>query len=73
MSIEFNSPARLDDLLEARLWLGERRGASFSFAQELWRGEDCLLRASVKIACLHADAFQPRALPPWLVAAIEPA
>lgn len=71
MSLEFESPARLDDLLEARLWPGERRGASFAFAQELWRGDDCLLRARVKIACLHAGAFRPRALPPWLVAAIE--
>jgi len=71
MSIEFESPARLDDLLEARLWAGERRGASFSFAQELWRGKDCLLRARVKVACLHAGAFRPRALPPWLAAAID--
>ena len=71
MSIEFEGPARLDDVLESRLRLAERRRASFSLAQELWRGPECLLRARVRIACLHASTFRPRAMPPWLVAAIE--
>jgi len=71
MQVEFEGAARLDDVLESRLWLTGRRGASFELAQELWRGSQCLLRAGVKIACLHANAFRPRPLPPWLVAAIE--
>ena len=71
MQVEFEGAARLDDVLESRLWLTGRRGASFSLAQELWRGGQCLLRAGVKIACLHANAFRPRPLPPWLVAAIQ--
>lgn len=71
LGIEFKAPARLDDVLESRLQLTELRGASFSLAQELWRGQDCLLRAQVKIACLRASSFRPRPLPPWLVAAIE--
>ena len=71
MPLGFEKPARLDDVLDSRLWLSDRRGASFALAQELWRGDECLLRASVRIACLHARAFRPRALPPWLVEAIE--
>jgi acyl-CoA thioester hydrolase len=71
LQVEYEGPARLDDLLESRLWLEERRGASFSLRQELWRGADCLLRAGLRIACLHAGALRPRALPPWLVVAIE--
>jgi acyl-CoA thioester hydrolase len=70
LRLDFDAPARLDDLLESRLRLLDRGGASFSVAQELWRGADCLLRAEVKIACLRASSFRPRALPPWLVAAI---
>jgi len=70
MQLEFDKPARLDDVLDSRLWLRERRGASFTLVPELWRGADCLLRASVQVACLHAGAFRPRKLPPWLVAAI---
>jgi acyl-CoA thioester hydrolase len=71
LRLEFDAPARLDDLLEARLRLTGLRGASFSLGQELWRGNDCLLRAEVRIACLHASSFRPRALPPWLLAAIQ--
>lgn len=71
LQVEYEAPARLDDLLESRLRLEGRRGASFSLLQELWRGQQCLLRAGVKVACLHAGALKPRALPPWLVAAIE--
>jgi acyl-CoA thioester hydrolase len=70
MQLEFEKPARLDDVLDARLFVRRRGRASFELAQELWRGNDCLLRASVKVACLYAGAFRPRALPPWLVEAI---
>ena len=70
MQLEFEKPARLDDVLDTRLWLRQRGRASFVLAQELWRGGECLLRASVKVACLHAAAFRPRALPPWLVEAV---
>jgi len=71
MHMEFEKPARLDDVLDSRLRLTERRGASFSVSQELWRGDECLLRADVKVACLRASTFKPRSLPPWLVEAIE--
>jgi len=70
MQLDFEKAAKLDDLLESRLWLRERRGASFTVVQELWRDADCLLRASVQVACLHAGAFRPRKLPPWLLEAI---
>ena len=71
MQLEVEGAARLDDLLDSRLWVTGLRGASFELAQELWRDGQCLLRAGVKIACLHANAFRPRPLPPWLVAAIQ--
>jgi acyl-CoA thioester hydrolase len=71
LQVEFEAPARLDDLLEARLRVSERGGASFVLVQELWRKADCLLRAEVKIACLHASSFRPRKMPPWLAAAID--
>ena len=67
MRIDFLKPARLDDLLEVTVSLKERRAASFLVSQELFRGQECLLRADVRIACLHASSFKPRALPSWLV------
>ena len=67
MRIDFLKPARLDDVLEVTVSLKERRAASFLVSQELFRGQECLLRADVRIACLHASSFKPRALPSWLV------
>ena len=67
MRVDFLKPARLDDLLQVNVSLKERRSASFLVAQELFRGDECLLRADVRIACLRASNFRPRALPDWLV------
>jgi acyl-CoA thioester hydrolase len=67
MRIDFLKPARLDDVLQVTVSLKERRPASFSLVQELFRGQECLLRADVRIACLQASNFKPRALPTWLV------
>jgi acyl-CoA thioester hydrolase len=67
MQLDFLKPAKLDDELFATVLLAERRQASFTVAQELLRGGECLLRAQVRIACLNASQFRPRALPDWLV------
>jgi len=67
MRLDFLKPARLDDVLQANVSLVERRQASFTLAQELFRGDECLLRADVRIACLTASNFRPRAMPSWLV------
>lgn len=67
MHIDFLKPARLDDVLQVSVSLKERRSASFLLTQELFRGAECLLRAQVRIACLHASNFRPRAMPAWLV------
>ena len=69
MRLDFLKPARLDDELQATVRLQERRNASFTVAQELFRGEDCLLRAEVRIACLQASRFRPCAMSDWLVPA----
>jgi acyl-CoA thioester hydrolase len=67
MRIDFIGPARLDEELTVTVVLKERRTASFLVTQELFRGGQCLLRAEVRIACLTASTFKPRALPSWLV------
>jgi acyl-CoA thioester hydrolase len=71
LSVEFEAPARLDDVLDVRLRLTGLRRASFELEQELWRDGQCLLRAGVRIACLQASTFKPRGLPPRLLAAIQ--
>jgi acyl-CoA thioester hydrolase len=72
MTLDFLKPARLDDEVVTTVVLGERRPASFTVAQELLRGDTCLLRAQVRIACLTASDFRPRALPDGIVPAPTP-
>ena len=71
MQMDFIKPARLDDVLHVTVMPKERRGASFTMEQELFRGDECLLRARVRIACLQASTFRPRSLPLWLIAISE--
>lgn len=68
MALEFHRPARLDDELQASVTLLERRHASLQFAQQITRGDEVLVDAKVRAACLVASSFKPRALPGWLFA-----
>ena len=63
MRVDFRKPARLDDVLSATVALRECRGASLVMAQEIRRGEELLLDATVRIASLHAGSFRPRPIP----------
>ena len=63
MQIDFRAPARLDDQLEVSVDLIECRGASFSVAQRVLRGDAVLIEAKVRIAALAASSFRPRPIP----------
>ena len=62
LTIDYLAPARFDDLLEVRTRITRLRGASIEMAQEVWRGETCLSRAALSVACIDA-AGRPRRLP----------
>ena len=62
MQIEWRRPARYDDLLTVTADLAERGRASFSFLQTVLRGEELLVRASVRCAALDAQSLKPRRL-----------
>lgn len=70
MRLEFLRPARLDDALSVAVALGERRRASLLMRQTIRRGETLLLDAEVKVACVAAADFRPRAVPEALAAAL---
>jgi acyl-CoA thioester hydrolase len=70
-NIRYHRPARFDDELAVTVRLGELRGASVVFEQEIRRGNgdaELLLSASVRAACLASDSLRPRPLPRALVA-----
>ncbi len=62
LTIDYLAPALFDDLLEVRTRITRLRGASLEMAQEVWRGETCLSRAAVTIACMGGGG-RPQRLP----------
>jgi acyl-CoA thioester hydrolase len=69
-NIRYHRPARFDDKLLVSVGVGERRGASFVMQQEICRdaaGNELLVSATVRAACLDSDTLRPRPLPATLV------
>jgi acyl-CoA thioester hydrolase len=53
MSLDFIRPARMDDLLTILTRTRVLRGASMQLAQEVRRGDECLVAAEVTVACVR--------------------
>ncbi|MBV8622339.1 MAG: tol-pal system-associated acyl-CoA thioesterase [Herbaspirillum sp.] len=82
-SVEYLSPARLDDELRLTVVVEKLRNASMEFIQEAWRlpsgdgsgacdGEPRLLaRGSITVVCVDQDSFRPRPIPPELLSSIK--
>jgi acyl-CoA thioester hydrolase len=68
-TVRYVRPARLDDLLEVRCWISERKRASFRFAYEI-RNEarEVVAAGSTLHACWDPATSKVIALPPWLQA-----
>ena len=63
-SIDYQAPARLDDVLKLTLGIEKLGRASVHFVQHAWRGEQLLCSAHVKVGCVDTTTVRPRALPP---------
>lgn len=53
-NVEYLKPARLHEELVVTTELTELRGASLTLGQDVWRGEELLVRAEVKLACIDS-------------------
>ncbi len=62
LTIDYLAPAVFDDLLEIRTRIARLRGASLEMAQEVRRGDACLSRAVVTVACMDGKG-RPQRLP----------
>jgi len=75
LEARYRRPARLDDLLAISCEPARDGGASFAFAQRIWRDssrQELLLEAGVRIACLDASSLKPRRLPEVLLRELPP-
>lgn len=70
-AVEYFRPARLDDELEVRSHVTELKGATVKTRQCVLRGDDELVRADVRIACIDLNG-RPRRLPQAVLSALKP-
>jgi acyl-CoA thioester hydrolase len=67
MQIAWKRAAQHDDLLNVTAELLEMRGASFTFRQQVRRGDELMVDATVRAAAIDADSLKPRRLSPALL------
>lgn len=71
--VRYVKPARLDDLLEVRCWVGERKRASFRFEYELRNEAGELIATGHTLhACWDPASSKMIAIPEWLRAVMAP-
>jgi len=69
MQIEFLKPARMDDMLEVETTPVEVKGASIMLRQRVLRGDETLVEARVRVACVSGG--RPRPIPKPLRLAMQ--
>jgi len=71
MTLNFKKPARFNDALSVRSHIIKVLGASFEFKQKIFRDNELLCDAVVKIACLNSNQFRPMSIPSFLLTEIQ--
>lgn len=72
MAIEYLRPARLDDALDVTARLRRVGGSTVEFAQSISRGQEPVVEAGVKVACVRIAAARPARIPGELRAVLVP-
>lgn len=62
-NVRYLRPARLDDVLHITAEIVEIAGASMSFLQVAWRGEERLVEGGIRIGCVDSTSLKPRRIP----------
>ncbi len=73
-TVRYLRPARLDDPLCVRSWIGERKRASFLFRYQIRHGEsgDLIASGETRHACWHPETQKMIAIPVWLEPLLAP-
>lgn len=71
LAIEYVQPALFNDLLEVGVELINARGSVLEMAQPVRRGEQTLVTAGVKVACLNTRSFKPVRIPQPILAKLS--
>jgi acyl-CoA thioester hydrolase len=68
VKVNYRRPARLDDELTVTCLPVPEGRASIRFKQVIRKGADTLADGEVRVACVDAKSFRPRALPDFIKA-----
>lgn len=76
VTLDFLKPARFNELVQVTVTMHRRGGASLTFAQEIRGMQDAsetviLCQGEIKVACLDAATFAPRAIPATITKKLE--
>lgn len=71
LSIDYKSPARLDDLLTIKTIITEVKKATIVFNQQLWKDDICLSEATVIVASVNLTKMKPIAIPNHILNALQ--
>jgi len=63
LAVDYHKPARLNDQLTVTAAFTRVGGARIEFDQRVMRGEELLVSAKVKAACVHPTTYRPVAVP----------
>jgi acyl-CoA thioester hydrolase len=63
LEVEYRKPARLNEQLAVTAAIARIGGVRLEFEQRVLRGEEVLVAAKVKAACVHRDTYRPVPLP----------
>lgn len=66
VQVDYLRPALFNDLLQVSAELTEIKKSSFTFSQQISRGDDLLCQGIIRIACLDAHTLRPKAIPEYL-------
>jgi acyl-CoA thioester hydrolase len=70
-SVDYRSPARLDDVVKVTSRVERIGRASVDFAQEAWRDATLLATGTIKVGCVDRQALRPAAIPSPVLAALQ--
>lgn len=71
LEIAYVKPAVLDDLVMVSAAVQKMGRAQMTFAQEIQRSGEVLVRAAVNVACVGIDDFKPMAFPEEIRVSLE--
>lgn len=71
LQLNYRRPARFNDALKIESILHKAAGASLMFEQKIYRDEELLCEAQVRVACLDNDSFRPKSIPSFILTEMQ--